>query len=152
MPVLTELPGSEWAALEEALCQSTSHADMVRLLSSFLEKKIVQSTPAPAAICHHIRQLIQQTYQTPILQLASASTLSIRHFERLFKAHAGFPVSTFARLSRFQLVLQSPQVPASGTFTELALAHGYYDQAHFNRDFRELSGYSPRQFFEGTLA
>jgi AraC-like DNA-binding protein len=33
-----------------------------------------------------------------------------------------------------------------GTLADVALAAGYYDQPHMNGEFRELSGFSPREF------
>jgi len=32
------------------------------------------------------------------------------------------------------------------SLAEVALAAGYYDQPHLNAEFRELSGFSPRDF------
>jgi AraC-like DNA-binding protein len=37
------------------------------------------------------------------------------------------------------------------TLTELAYENGYYDQAHFIRDFREFTGVSPGDFFADNL-
>jgi AraC-like DNA-binding protein len=33
------------------------------------------------------------------------------------------------------------------TLTSLAYNNGFYDQAHFIKDFRELAGLSPKQYF-----
>ena len=33
-------------------------------------------------------------------------------------------------------------------FTELSLATGYFDQAHFIRDFKQFAGITPGRFFQ----
>ena len=37
---------------------------------------------------------------------------------------------------------------AGASLSALALAAGYYDQAHMNADFRELAGITPRPYLE----
>jgi len=35
--------------------------------------------------------------------------------------------------------------------TSLAYENGYYDQAHFIKDFKEFTGISPKSFFSDNL-
>ena len=62
----------------------------------------------------------------------------------------GLPPRSFIRLSRF---LHACSKLRSGGWTSLTrLAHdcGYYDQAHFNRDFRAFTGMTPTAYREIT--
>jgi transcriptional regulator GlxA family with amidase domain len=58
--------------------------------------------------------------------------------ERMFAREVGLPPKTFARIVRFQGVLRG-----AGDRTAIALACGYYDQAHLIRDFKEFAGEAP---------
>ena len=44
---------------------------------------------------------------------------------------------------RFQRAVGLLHAPARPTFAAIAAACGYFDQAHLNRDFRELAGATP---------
>ena len=71
---------------------------------------------------------------------------SHRHFIARFRQEIGLPPKMVARVLRFQRVVERLQkTPALG-LGELALAGGYYDQAHFNRDFRAFAGTTPEAF------
>jgi methylphosphotriester-DNA--protein-cysteine methyltransferase len=71
-----------------------------------------------------------------------------RTLERLFDRHVGMPPKRLARLERFQAVLR--RAGDGGDLRGLrdaALAAGYFDQAHFLREFRAFAGVSPSTFF-----
>ena len=46
----------------------------------------------------------------------------------------------------------SPPAAAPATWTERAVAAGYYDQAHFIADFRDLVGMTPSRFASNGAA
>ncbi|MBL8175385.1 MAG: AraC family transcriptional regulator [Bryobacterales bacterium] len=66
--------------------------------------------------------------------------LSARQYRRRFEAAVGIPPKLFARIARFQ---RSLQVMGRLPQADVALACGYYDQAHLIRDWREFAGVTP---------
>jgi len=85
---------------------------------------------------------------------------SQRHVLSLFRRWVGLSPKQYGRIRRFQQVLTSvagttgavdveaaAELRASAAvepdWADLALAHGYYDQSHLVRDFREFAGLSP---------
>ena len=60
---------------------------------------------------------------------------------RLFDREIGISPKRVARIIRFQRSLRI--LPASTSLAEAAHEIGYFDQAHFIREFRELSGRTP---------
>jgi AraC-like DNA-binding protein len=63
-----------------------------------------------------------------------------------FKRQVGLTPKKFARVLRFQQVLNEVAPAASINWADIAQRCGYYDQAHFGRDFKEFSGFSPRGY------
>jgi AraC-like DNA-binding protein len=84
--------------------------------------------------------------------LAARLGVSTRQLERRFKARVGLSPKRFARIQRFQSVFQRMGDDGAG-WVDLAIACGYYDQAHLVRDFRDFSGAAHSVLLaEGELA
>jgi AraC-like DNA-binding protein len=78
--------------------------------------------------------------------LAKSLYVSERHLRRLFLDRVGVSPSSYLRLSRF--VRSMHLLDGRGSLTDVAHGAGYYDQAHFCRDFKVLGGITPSQYRE----
>jgi methylphosphotriester-DNA--protein-cysteine methyltransferase len=83
---------------------------------------------------------------TTISEIAYALNITTRELERRFAKHVGMSPKKLARIYQFQSLFRT--WPKVNSLTELAHAAGYYDQAHFIRSFREISGTTPQTFFK----
>lgn len=111
-----------------------SHADLPAMISD----KIYE---------HAIAVIEASGGQVQVGEIARILGVSNRTLERKFKDVLGFSPKMFARLVRFQKVveiLRSEHV--APRLTDIAYEFGYADQAHFIHDFKELSGVSPASF------
>ncbi len=73
-------------------------------------------------------------------------SLSNRSLIADFKELIGLRPKEVAAQVRLRRVLDTLATGAHSTLSDLALAHGYCDQAHLNREFRRVSGISPREY------
>lgn len=73
---------------------------------------------------------------------------SHRHFVSVFRDAVGLTPKTYARVVRFQNTLRSANGDRRASWADIALAGGYSDQAHFNRDFRVFTGMTPTLYRE----
>lgn len=73
--------------------------------------------------------------------------MSLRQLERKFEQLVGLSPKQLARIIRFQSVFRSAGCTPAPAWAEVALDCGYYDQAHFIREFKQLSGQSPAALF-----
>ena len=69
-------------------------------------------------------------------------SLSARHLRRLCKLYLGSSPMSFNKVLRFQKTLHL----LNASKTASVWADCYYDQSHFIRDFKTLSGLTPREF------
>jgi len=87
---------------------------------------------------------------TVISELAASSGFSHRHFNHLFASSVGVSPKHYQRLLRFSVCLSSLNSHPERNWSDVALASGYADQSHFNRDFRALAGITPTEYAHGV--
>jgi transcriptional regulator GlxA family with amidase domain len=88
------------------------------------------------------QQLLFNDQQLDLPSLAKHSGLSERYIQKLYLSNIGISPAAFTSVMRFnkslQLVLNTSQ-----SLTEIAYDCGYYDQAHFIKEFRKFTGITP---------
>ena len=84
-------------------------------------------------------------------ELCSQVNLSQRQFERHFKYLTGFSAKAFFKIARFENMISALGCGAGNVaqnLTSMALEHGYYDQSHLNRHFKEFTGMAPGDYLK----
>ncbi len=69
-----------------------------------------------------------------------------RQLERKFARHLGLSPKAFSRIIRFKSVVKAANATNKPDWADIAINHGYTDQSHLIKDFREFSGLSPSEF------
>jgi AraC-like DNA-binding protein len=83
--------------------------------------------------------------------LATELGWSRKHLISQFKEQIGLAPKTVARVLRFRRAIRLLEGQESVRWAEIAYDCGYYDQAHFNRDFREFTGLTPGEYLGRIL-
>ncbi len=81
-----------------------------------------------------------------VAEVADRHSVTVRTLQRLFTHYVG--VGPKWVLARYRLHDAVADLDAgwAGTLTDLAVRYGWYDQAHFTRDFTTLVGVTPGQY------
>lgn len=91
-----------------------------------------------------IARIYQSHGQIRVGELEAELHYSRRHLTRCFTETMGMDIKTFSNYVRFQYVLRGI---TDGRFTkasDAAMAGNYYDQSHFQKDFRNFTNSTPR--------
>jgi AraC-like DNA-binding protein len=120
--------------------------ERIARVSDYLTKMASRYKVDP--VKYFVNQVIRCAGSVDIAAMQKESGLSVKQFERRFKAIAGFPPKYFARIARFQSVKDRYSLSQSQSMTSLAYSCNYYDQSHFNREFKEFSGVQPLRYFK----
>lgn len=81
-----------------------------------------------------------------VAAFAAAAGASVRTLHRICARAFGFPPKALLRQKRFQRTLEQVRDVLDRPLSEVIDA-GYYDQAHFNHDFRIYMGMTPTEYF-----
>jgi AraC-like DNA-binding protein len=133
--------GAEGARLVERLAELPTWAARFEALDLFLAARVAE--PAPE-LAWAWRQLTLTSGGFPIGRLTDELGWSRKRLVTHFRERIGLTPKTFARLLRFRRALTL--LDRDWQRRDLALACGYCDQAHFNRDFREFAGMTPTEY------
>lgn len=86
----------------------------------------------------------------PIQELASRTGYSRRYLHKLFAQHVGLAPKVLAGIFRFQKFYRKWAEGDSFESLKAELYEHYYDQSHFTREFRRMTGDPPRRFTEAA--
>jgi AraC-like DNA-binding protein len=84
--------------------------------------------------------------RTPIRELEQQTGYSRRYLDRLFQQHVGLSPKVLEKIFRFQRFYRNWAKGLSYDRLKAELYDHYYDQAHFTREFRRMTGHSPQRF------
>ncbi len=77
--------------------------------------------------------------------LADAAGLSMRQFERRFMQQVGMGPKLFARIARFEAVVDLMARTQTESWTSAAHRFGYFDQMHMVHEFAAFTGQTPTE-------
>jgi AraC-like DNA-binding protein len=100
--------------------------------------------PPDAMVEAAIRAMRARRGNVSIRSLAQQIGVSQERFEKRFRREVGTSPKHHCSLLRLRFALNLYR--RGGTLTDLALQAGYYDQSHFIREFRAVTGESPLKF------
>ncbi|MBL6937068.1 MAG: AraC family transcriptional regulator [Alphaproteobacteria bacterium] len=144
---LEDIWGCDAGLLQERLAEASSIPERFRILADAL----IAAAPRPFANAPAVAQALCLATPAPhrvrAADLAKASDLSMKRFIHLFTEEVGVTPKLFLRIARFERLLARIFPQPSVDWCETAQRHGYFDQSHMIRDFRDFAGMTPVTYF-----
>ncbi len=144
---LAELWGSASARLRERLVMAPMQQKLVVLEQCLLEQ-LAKPLERHRGVSFALQQFGGRWHSRNVCEMADVVGLSQRRFIQLFCDEVGLTPKLYSRVRRFQKVVRTAHPLDNINWAQIALACGYYDQAHFNHDFQEFAGITPMKYLE----
>jgi AraC-like DNA-binding protein len=131
--------------VEDQLSCAKSHAQRILIIETFLRSMLIEDK-TDKLIVHAIHKINQAHGLIRIQDLVAELPISTDAFEKRFRKTVGTSAKQFSSIVRLKFLIS--QHPNHESLTETALAAGYFDQAHFIKDFKSFTGQTPTDFFK----
>jgi AraC-like DNA-binding protein len=144
---LNDIFSSQIREIEERICLGKTLDERIKTIELFLTSKLKPEKANGALLIKEGISLInlsKGTIQTETLSKKLYTTP--KTLERKFMSLLGKSPKQFSKIVRFQSIIQDFKNSPFKSLTETAYEFGYFDQAHFIKDFKNLSGYTPKEF------
>jgi AraC-like DNA-binding protein len=138
------VPASSLDHVRAELAATASSEQRVRVVECFLRSRLRQERADPL-VDAALRSLTATHGRVRIEQLARELEVSPDRLEKRFRHRVGSTPKQHASLLRLRRAVELYR--PGQRLADLALDAGYFDQAHFNHDFRAFAGTSPQRFF-----
>ncbi|MFX1704726.1 helix-turn-helix domain-containing protein [Chitinophaga sp. CC14] len=131
--------------VEERLYEAKNNLQRIAIVEQFLIAALSSRQP-DLLIRNAVQQIKTAAGDVKIKSLAADLYISQDAFEKRFRRSVGTTPKQFSAIVRLRHLLD--HFPEADSLTEAAYDAGYYDQAHFIKDFRAFTGQTPQAFFQ----
>jgi AraC-like DNA-binding protein len=143
---LGDVFGADGEVFEFTMLAKRSERAMIAVAETFLKRQ----KPRRDAIAEQLADLVERiaadvTIKT-VEAVARASGLSVRSLQRLFSRYVGVSPKWVINRHRLHEAVDRLSRGETVDWTALALDLGYFDQAHFIKDFKSIIGRTPGDY------
>jgi AraC-like DNA-binding protein len=143
---LADIWGADAHRLHQRLVQAPTAEEKIAILFRAMVERYEERERHPA-VSLALGRLSRSPHRTSVRVIAREAEVSTKRLIHLFAEQVGMTPKLYLRVLRFQRVLERVHTAASVDWMEEVERHGYYDQPHFIREFREFSGFTPTEYF-----
>jgi AraC-like DNA-binding protein len=116
--------------------------ELLQILQRGAEKRLALHP----AVQYGLAEFRRVPHFRSVIDVSREAGLSRRRFSQLFREQVGITPKVYCRLLRFRGVVRQIAAGRPVDWAGVALAGGYYDQAHLAHEFRDFSGLSPSSY------
>ena len=120
----------------------------VNLIQTFLLEKLNDNKKESYNIDEAIKLIRKTKGQLSVEEVCEKTNLTYKQLERGFLTTVGTTPKIFSRISRFLNLCHNLKEYENKNMANLAYEMGFYDQAHFIKEFKDFSGLTPKEYFD----
>ncbi|SKB82835.1 helix-turn-helix transcriptional regulator [Dyadobacter psychrophilus] len=143
---LSEIFPNSAASLTDQVLSAANHPERIKRIESFLTSQLAGNPRDIRLVASSTNIIDNAAAPVSVRQLADDLAVSERSLERAFDQHIGISPKLYSRIARLQRYLKLRKTSPAMSLTALGYEAGYYDQAHFIKDFADLAGITPSQY------
>lgn len=148
---LEELFGKVGQEIEERILTASSTSERIKLIEIFLLNRLISIESIDRIVKSTVETILTANGQLSVDEISKQTNINRRQLERKFSSVIGLSPKQLSKTIRLQAALKILLNKKFTSLTSLAYENEYYDQAHFIKDFKELTGFTPKDFYGNNL-
>jgi AraC-like DNA-binding protein len=144
--------GRDAANFSDRLWEEKAADKRFNLLEEMLLTRARGRFDRQAAVRYALDVFERSNGMQPVGDVIQRIGFSPRRFGELFRLEVGLSPKTFCRIRRFNEVLRRIEGFTDVDWADVAVSCGYFDQAHFNHDFRAFAGLTPSAYLRDRMS
>ena len=132
--------------LSDMMISAGSFDERVRLMLRYAREYLVDESYTPSLVDYASVAICAAGGNVELGNLDAIMGYSSRYVRGKFKERYGISPKQYSGIMRFQSAVRALLSDDGITLSALASEKGYFDQAHFNHDFKRFAAASPGEF------
>jgi AraC-like DNA-binding protein len=133
--------------MHDRIASATSTGEILQILEDELRSRLVPAPSRGLELVNHAAGRLESSWgAVPVGALTDSAGVSGNHLATQFKSHLGVTPKRVARIYRFARLILSVDALHPVDWPQLAQAAGYFDQAHFSKEFKDFTGHTPTAY------
>ncbi|MCQ4141893.1 DUF6597 domain-containing transcriptional factor [Chryseobacterium sp. EO14] len=144
---LEKLFGKDGQEIGQQVLNANSTSERIKLVEIFLLDRLTDIENIDRIVKSTVETIITANGQLSVDELSKHTKVNRRQLLRKFSSAIGISPKQLSRTVRLQAALKMLLNDQFSNLTNLAYENEYYDQAHFIKEFKEFTGFTPKEFY-----
>ena len=133
--------------LWEQMAQAGSDRKCMEIFENWVRAYIRPESSKPDQIDDAYLRIVNDSVKTPLSVVVAVSRMSASSLQRKFAKRVGVSPKLLIRITRLNYLWDRIRFDRAVDYQDLVFEGHYFDQAHFIKDFKSLTGETPGIFF-----
>ncbi len=143
---ISEITETNVIEIENQIFSTEENGLRIEIIESWLEQFRANPDPNITLINHIVNRMKEDRSIKSADQIAKLFSINLRSLQRLFHKYVGIGPKWIIQRFRIQEVAMHLERESTIPYAHFALELGYFDQAHFIKDFKKTIGLTPEDY------
>lgn len=148
LPISEFFTKKEGEALEAQMVKAVDTHQRIDVIERFLLNRQNENNTISTIVKSTVDAILKTNGTTAINTIVKNDNSKRRQLERHFRKQIGISPKQLGKAIRLQTTLHLMLNKDSKSLTDIAYESEYFDQNHFIKDFKDLVGITPKDFYE----
>ena len=137
--------------IETQILNAGSTKERIKIIEDFLLNRLFESKNIDKIISTAVDTILTVNGNLSITDLSQANGITRRQLLRKFQSKIGINPKQLSKIIKIQAALKELMMETKPKLTNVAYSNDFYDQSHFIKEFKEFTGFSPKEFYNDQL-